>query len=637
VPDLPSSPNGFVSSQSDVTNPPQMSAANVGNPSVSASISADQQESNGQQLNRHQTFALEQVDVKRLRVLVPQVQEVSITHGADSCALAVLGIAPWQLHGIPVGRTRCDGTVEIATGLRTYQIAKDVADKTSKTVEVPVYIGELADTQIFDLHLQSVTSLELMTVLQQGYLWRYCADQLSWSTTEIFNWLVNRGGRVYGRQYIRNAIALTYLPAWLQTEILLAKVSQSFAIALGELGERNTEPFYKHLQSTTLKFSEKLKFLRRILAEAHLDLDSLSSQDLQARYDEFFPLLETPPAQSQSSEKPFTLRLVEAENEISLELLLNSTLSSLRQNLNTSINSIHWHKRFEQIRGSLEKKHTTLIHSVTLTRALWVALCLDCEGNINPLFQPLLAQRGIDSRPALLKYLEDSRDDQTLDIGLCELLDLTASYNPYLSRLLKSIGINKPRLPELPSVRKEYVSVYFDPEEIRGNFYNGKAELIPTLILYGLEASGHRFRISDLRRLIRSVSDKVLRAPSLLSHVRLEGIPTWLIEHLNLHRTSEGIFWYQQSVIDGGAASRIEPGIVESRLVFVVDKELIPPNQQGELLGVTFLESTGLCVTVRFPEQICTMAPESLHLHPEDLQAIRGYKVPQSVYSRQAA
>jgi hypothetical protein len=582
-------------------------------------------------------LTLEQVDFDRLRLMVPQLPTLSTSPQTDNQGALVSGIAPWDLHGIPVGRALPDGSVEIASGLRTYEIVKAIAAKSEAGYQIPVFVGEFTDTQMFDLHLQTVSAIEFMPLLQQGYLWRYCIEKLLWSTNQILNWLINRRGRVYSRSCIRNAIALTFIPSWLQSEFLLSKVSQPLAIALGDLKERNTEKFYKNLQATTLKSPEKVELVKRIYSEIDIELDSLTSEDLKDKYDKLFPTLQTSPTQSQSSEIPFTLRLVEAENEISLESLLNSTLSSLRHNLNISINSIHWHKRFEQVKSALEKEQTSAqIRSVTLVRALWVALCLDCEGNINPLFQPLLAQRGIDSRPALLKYLEDSRDDQILEISLYELLDLTGSYNPYTSRLFKAI-IKKPRLPELLSEQKGYVSVYFDPEEIRGNFYNQKTEVIPTLILHGLEASGYRFRISDLKNMIRSVSQKVLGSQGLLSHVRLEGIPTLLIEHLSLHRTSEGIFWYQQSVIDGGPASYIEPGVVESRLVFVVDKELIPPNQQGELLGVTFLESAEPCLTVRFPKQICTMSAESLHLHPEDLQAIRRHKVPQSVHSRQAA
>jgi hypothetical protein len=599
-------------------NPTENSAPNVGDQSVS----------------------LKQVPSDRICLFMPQLPKTASGFLIDGCSevfsAKTIGLEPWDLHGIPIGRSLPDGTVEIATGLRTYQIAKSRADKTGGSFELPVLLCSLTDSQILGLYLQNQTDFDLLCQIEQGYLWRYCLEKFGWGTTEILNHLSTSGGRRYGRQYIRTAIALTFLPSWLQSEILLSKISQPIAIALGDLGERNTEIFYKNLQATTLKSPQKVELVQRIHGEPDLDLDSLSSQDLQAKYDAFFPVLETPPAQPQSSGNPFALRLVEAGNEISLESLLDSTLSSLRHNLNISINSIHWYKRFEQIRGSLEKKHTKLIHSVTLARAIWVALCLDSEGNINPLFQPILAQRGIDSRPALLKYLEDSRDDETLDIGLCELLDLTTPYNPYASRLLKAL-INKPRLPELPSVQQEYVSVYFDPADIRGNFYNQKTELIPTLILHGLEEKGHRFRISDLKNMIRSVSQKVLGSPGLLSHVRLEGIPSWLLKQLKLHRTSEGIFWYQQSVVDGGAASRIEPGIVESRLVAVIDKQVIPPNQQGELLGVTFLESVGACLTVRFPNQICTISPESLHLHPEDLQAIRRHKIPKSVQSHQAA
>jgi hypothetical protein len=588
-----------------------------------------------------QRFVLEQVPTERIRPFVPQIPKIASSFLISSCGEEILletfGIDPWDLHGIPVGRTLLDGSVEIASGLRTYEIAKAIAAKSESAYQIPVFLGDFTDTQMFDLHLQTLPSLELMPTLQQGHLWRYCVEKLGWNTAQIFDWLLNRGGRAYSRSFIRSAIALTFLPSWLQSEILLSKVSQPVAIALGDLGERNTEIFYKNLQATTLKSPEKLKFLRRVLTEVELDLDSLSPQDIQDKYDEFFPVLQTSAPESQSSGNLFTLRLVEAENEISLESLLNSTLSSLRHDLNISINSIHWHKRFAQIQSSLEKNRTPAqIRSVTLVRALLVALCLDSEGNINPLFQPLLALRGIDSRPALLKYLEDSRDDQILEIGLYELLDLTAPFNPYISRLLKAI-FNKPRLPELPSDKHDCVSIYFDPDEIRGNFYNGNTELIPTLILHGLEEKGHRFRISDLKNMIRSVSGKVLGSPGLLSHVRLEGIPNWLIEHLGLHRTSEGIFWYQQSVIDGGPASYIEPGVVESKLLAIIDKQVIPPHERGELLSVNFLESGVTCLTVRFPKQICSFPPESLYLHPEDLQAIRRHKIPKSVHSRQAA
>jgi hypothetical protein len=180
-----------------------------------------------------QSVVLEHVPSECIRLFMPQVPKSASAFLISSCneniLLETIGLEPWHLHGIPIGRQLPDGTVEIATGLRTYQTAKSRANKTGSSFELPVLLCDLTDAQILSLYLQNQTDFDLLCVIEQGYLWRYCVETFGWGTNEIINHLSTSGGRRYGRQYIRNAIALTFLPSWLQSDVLLAKVTQPLA------------------------------------------------------------------------------------------------------------------------------------------------------------------------------------------------------------------------------------------------------------------------------------------------------------------------------------------------------------------------------------------------------------------------